>query len=188
MKQYQTFAKTLAIPDTKAVVKFLGLAIVAIFLPFFIHLQWITGPVVNAVLILAVFLLGIRSALFIALIPSVIALSSGLLPTPLAPMVPFIMLGNAVLVICVDWFARNYQNKVKGYWAGVSMGALLKFALLFYASDVVIGLLAKQELAVKVAQMMSWPQFVTAVAGGVLAWGFLRMAGMINDKEHQGEP
>lgn len=170
-----SLVQTLAIPDIGTSAKFLSLAVIATFLPFFVHIQWVAGPVVNAVLILSVFLVGIRGALFLALIPSVIALSGGLLPAPLAPMIPFIMLGNAVLVICVDWFTGGEVKKVKGYWAGVGTGALLKFALLFYASDIVVGLLLKQELATQVARMMSWPQFLTAMAGGVLAWGFLRV-------------
>ena len=174
MKQDKTSIKTLAVPDARMAVKFVSLAAVATFLPFFIHLQWVTGPIVNAILIITLFLIGIRSAFVIALIPSVVALGSGLLPAPLAPMIPFIMMGNVILVLAVDWFSRNIKNAEKGYWMGVGMGALLKFALLYYSADIVIGLLLKQQLAVKVAQMMSWPQFATAVAGGVLAWGFLR--------------
>lgn len=173
--------KTLAIPDTGVMVKFLSLAIVATFLPFFIHLQWVTGPIINAVLILALILVGIRGALMIALIPSVIALSSGLLPAVLAPMVPFIMLGNAILVVSVDWFYRNIKNTQSGYWIGVGAGAVLKFLFLFLSVDLISRLLLKQELAVKVAQMMSWPQLATALAGGVLAWVFLRSFGIMKE-------
>jgi len=41
---------------------------------------------------------------------------------------------------------------------------------------VVISLLLKKEVASQVSLMMSWPQLVTALAGGVLAWVFLRGA------------
>jgi hypothetical protein len=174
MKEYQTFAKTIVMPEAATAVKFLSLAIVATFLPFFIHLQWITGPVVNAILILSLFLVGTRSALVIALIPSVIALSSGLLPALLAPMVPFIMISNVILVLSVDQFYARIKNNIVGYWTGVGVGAVLKFAFLFLSVDIISDLLLKQHLAVKVAQMMSWPQLATALAGGVLAWGFLR--------------
>lgn len=173
--------KTLSIPDTGVMVKFLSLAIVATFLPFFIHLQWVTGPIVNAVLILALILVGIRSALIIALIPSVIALSSGLLPAILAPMVPFIMISNVILVLSVDWFYRNMKNGQVGYWTGVGIGAMLKFLFLFASVDVISRLLLKKELAIKVAQMMSWPQLATALAGGVLAWVFLRSFGIMKE-------
>jgi hypothetical protein len=181
MQQQRTLTKALAIPDTAVAVKFLSLAIVATFLPFFIHLQWITGPVVNAVLILALILVGIRSALILALIPSVIALSSGLLPAILAPVVPFIMLGNVILVLSVDWFYKRMKNDQAGYWIGVGVGAFLKFLFLFLSVELISELLLKQGLAMKVAQMMSWPQLATALAGGVLAWIFLRFWGMMNN-------
>ena len=52
----------------------------------------------NAVLIIAAVLLSPFEAVLIGLVPSAVALSSGLLPLALAPMVPFIMIGNAILV------------------------------------------------------------------------------------------
>ncbi|MCD4762172.1 iron hydrogenase, partial [bacterium] len=78
--------------NTRAIARFLALAGVASALPMFIHLQWLTGPLVNAILILALFLIGIRSALVLCMIPSLMALASGLLPAVLAPVVPFIMI------------------------------------------------------------------------------------------------
>jgi hypothetical protein len=99
------------------------------------------------------------------------ALSGGLLPAILAPVVPFIMIGNMILILCVDWCYNNFEDKVKGYWFGVIAGATLKFLFLFLSVNIISGLLIKQELAIKVAQMMSWPQFYTAVIGGIIAWG-----------------
>ena len=163
--------------DVRATARFLALAGTATFLPFVIHVQFITGPIVNAILILALFLVGVRSALVICLIPSMMALAGGLLPAILAPVVPFIMIGNVILVLCVDYFANLRQitpNNAKNYWIGVLIGAGLKFAFLFFSVNFISKLLIKQELAVKVAQMMSWPQFATAVAGGVIAWAALR--------------
>ncbi len=72
---------------------FLFLTSVITIAPLF-HFQPVTGPIVNAILFIAVSLLGIEYALLIGLIPSVIALSTGLLPAILAPMIPFIMLSN----------------------------------------------------------------------------------------------
>ncbi|MFH1643956.1 MAG: iron hydrogenase [bacterium] len=122
---------------------------------------------------LTLFLVGIRSALVLCLIPSLMALSGGLLPAVLAPVVPFIMLGNVILVLCIDWARNNLKNKTWGYWLGILSGAGLKFLFLFASINVISKLLIKQELAVKVAQMMSWPQFYTAVLGGIIAFVFL---------------
>ena len=63
-----------------------------------IHSQWLTGPIVNMALILAVFIIGIRGALLIGILPSTIALGTGLLPTVLAPMIPFIIISNFLLI------------------------------------------------------------------------------------------
>lgn len=155
--------------NTKSQALFLGLASVSIVLPMFIHLQWVTGPIVNAILILALVFCGIRSALLLAMIPSVVALSSGLLPAVLAPVVPFIMISNVILVLVVDYFHRK-----NNYLIGLVSGAFLKFIFLFASVSLISSLLYKTELATIVAQMMSWPQFYTAIIGGLLAWVFIK--------------
>ena len=163
--------KTFERVNVNAIAQFAGLASVAMFLPYLIHVQWITGPIVNAVLIVTLLKFGFRNAIAIAVVPSLMALSGGLLPIVLAPVVPFIMIGNMILISCVDWSYNNFKDKVKGYWFGVLLGASLKFLFLFFSVNIISGLLIQQELAVKVAQMMSWPQLYTALLGGVIAWG-----------------
>lgn len=143
----------------------LGVATIA---PLF-HFQPVTGPIVNATLFIAATLLGVQNAIFIGLLPSTIALSAGLLPPVLAPMVPFIMLGNTILIV-----AFNYLRK-KNYWLGVISASVLKFLFLFGASSIVINLLLKREVATKVAVMMSWPQLATALTGGIIAYLFLKV-------------
>ena len=160
--------------DAAAIAKFLGLAVTATILPFFIHLQWVTGPIINAILILILFLVGIRSALVVCLVPSLMALSGGLLPAILSPVVPFIMISNVIFVLSIDWFYNQNKNEIKGYWLGVIVGAGLKFLFLLLSVNFIGELLIKQELAIKVAQMMSWPQFATAIAGGLIAWAVLK--------------
>ncbi len=162
--------------NVRALIQFLALAGVATFLPFVLHQQLIIGPIVNAILILALFLAGIRSALTLCLIPSLMALAGGLLPAVLAPAVPFIMLGNMILVLSIDYATQRQTTPIyaKQYWVGLVIGAGLKFLFLFASVNVISKLLIKQELAAKVAQMMSWPQFATAVAGGLVAWVILK--------------
>lgn len=135
----------------------------------FIRQQLVSGIVVNAVLILAVCLYGAREGLILALVPSSVALAVGLLPPVLAPMVPFIIIGNAILVLAVD-FLRKLD-----FWAGALVGAVLKFAFLASTSSVVIGLLVNNRPAAKVAAMMSTPQLVTALGGAIVAFGVIRL-------------
>lgn len=160
--------------EVKVLVQFLVLSAIAIFLPFFIHLQPLTGPIINAIFILALFLVGIRAALVLALIPSLMALSGGLLPPVLAPAVPFIMISNVIFILAIDRFC-NYKGNQIGYLLGVVVGGLFKFLFLYASINIISQLLIKKELAVKVAQMMSWPQFATAVIGGMIAWIVLRL-------------
>jgi len=169
-----TKQQTMARFDVWAMTQFLGLASVAALLPFFIHLQWVTGPIINAILVLTLFLVGIRSALVVCLIPSLMALSGGLLPAILAPVVPFIMISNVIFVLGIDWLYQSNKSENKGYWLGIIVGAGLKFVFLLASVNFIGKLLIKQELIVKVAQMMSWPQFATAVTGGLIAWAILK--------------
>jgi len=160
--------------NIRAITQFLGLAGVATMLPFFIHLQWVTGPIINAILIISLFLIGIRSALVISLVPSLMALSGGLLPAILAPVVPFIMISNAILVLSIDQIYQRVKDDKKGYWLGVIAGSAVKFIFLYFSVYAIGPLLLQQELAVKVAQMMSWPQLATALTGGLIAFIFLK--------------
>jgi hypothetical protein len=144
----------------------IGLAVAA---PIFFKQQLITGTIVNATLIIGASLLGARDGLLIGLIPSSVALATGLLSPALAPMIPFIIVGNAVLVI-----AFSYLKNVN-FWLGLVVGALLKFVFLCGMSSIIVGLLINKQLAPTVAQMMNWPQLATAIAGGIVAFGALRL-------------
>jgi hypothetical protein len=166
--------RVLDLVNTKAITGFVALSGIAIFLPFFIHLQWITGPIINAVLIITLILVGTRSAIVLALVPSLMALSGGLLPAILAPVVPFIMISNLLFILIVDYFYQNFRNEKTSYWIGIVTGAGVKFLFLLLSVNFIGKLLIKQELVVKVAQMMSWPQFATAVVGGMIAWVVLK--------------
>jgi hypothetical protein len=162
--------KTFAFDRAKiaSLTQFAALIGIATVVPLF-HQQMITGPIVNATLFVAAIILGTQMGIFVGLIPSIIALSVGTLPAPLAPMVPYIMLSNALLILAFNAFRE------KNYWLAVGVASLLKFAFLFATSSIVIGLLMKKELAESVALMLSWPQLLTALLGGVLAAAFLHM-------------
>jgi len=163
--------------DTKALTKFFSLAIPVIFLPFFIHNQLITGPIINALLILMLLLVGLRAALTVALLPSLVALSSGLLPLVLAPVVPFIMVSNVILILTIDYllnleFFKTAQQSA--YFWGIFWGALLKFSFLYSSVILIARLLSNQSLLEVVAKMMGTAQLATALAGGLLAFLALR--------------
>lgn len=166
--------KELIINRTETIKKFAVFSTllgIAVLLPALIHSQAITGPIVNATLFLATFLFSPHIAILIGLLPSLVALATGLLPAPLAPMIPFIIIGNTILILVF------YYLKKKNFWLGVTLASLLKFLFLFSTSSLVIGLLLKKELAKNVALMMNWPQLITALFGGVIAYFVLKIRG-----------
>jgi hypothetical protein len=148
-------------------IQFALLASIATLAPLFGQ-QAITGSIVNANLFVSTALLGVQAGILIGLLPSLVALSIGLLPPVLAPMIPFIMVGNTILVIIFNYL------KETNYWLGVITASALKFIFLFSTSSIVIELFLKKEIAKKIATMMSWPQLLTALAGSLIAYTFLK--------------
>ncbi len=160
----------------------LGISIVA---PLF-HFQSITGPIVNACLFIATALLGVQAGIMLCLLPSLVALSVGTLPTPIAPMVPFIMASNAIMVMTFAYFVEgteflrpskelgSFQSPFR-FFTGIILASILKFLFLFSTSYIVIHLITQKTIAQKAAAMMSWPQLFTALLGGLLAFAFLRV-------------
>jgi hypothetical protein len=156
----------LTISKPAAIVVFIVLLGIGTIAPL-IGNQFITGSIVNATLLISVAVLGIQNALLIGMIPSIIALATGLLPAVMAPMVPFIILGNAVLVMMFGYLMN------KNYWVGAVSGAVVKFGFLWGTSFIVINMVVNQQISDKIAMMMSWPQLVTALIGSLLAYGTL---------------
>ncbi len=147
---------------------FVMILLIAGITPFFTHLQPITGPLVNALLLIATVLIGPLEAIMIGLVPSTVALASGTLPLPLAPMVPFIMIGNALLVT-----AFHYSKKL-GFLPAVVIAALIKFVFLAGTVQLLMSTMLKSELVAKLSIMMSWPQLITALTGGLIAYLLLK--------------
>lgn len=151
----------------------LVLALAAAFVPFLIHNQWITGPLVNAVLIIVLFLSGRRLAMVIAFVPSLMALSGGLLPLIAAPLVPIIILSNLVFIASIDYFYHRFHG-AEPYWPAVVFGSLLKFAFLSIAAKVMVMFMNSPKLEMIINTMFSWPQLFSALLGGIVAFAVLK--------------
>lgn len=165
MQNHTKQSQTLSLDNisTKTLTAGILLAI-AVFLPSIIYNQAITGPIINAVLLLSTVLLGPSTAIMIGLIPSVAALSRGLLPLPLAPIVPFIMLANGLYI-----YAFHALQK-KSFALAVIAASMLKFAFLHFTSQFLLAGLLPAQFLTPAANMMSWPQLATALAGGLITW------------------
>lgn len=161
--------KTLALSREQSMVmaKYITLLGIISLLPLW-HQQWLTGPVVNAVLIVSIYLIGTQNAILLGLIPSTMALSVGLLPAPLAPMIPFIIISNTIYIMGFSLL------KEKSFLSGIVLGSVLKFLFLWATSFIVVHLIIQTEIAAKVSGIMSWPQLATALIGGLIAYIFLK--------------
>jgi hypothetical protein len=92
----------------------------------------------------------------------------------LAPVVPFIMIGNAIFILSIDYFYQATKKQLNGYWLGVIAGGALKYLFIYFNANLMINLLLKKSLATAVMQIVAWPQFATALAGGAIAFAILK--------------
>ena len=148
----------------------------ALLIPAFGLPQPVTGPLVNALLILAVESTGIGAAMLAGMITPLNALLHGVLPLPLMVMIPFIALSNAVLVGLYGALRRT------NYWLALGVAAVAKFGLLYAAVTWLLvrplsismgGTATAMTLPAAIANAMQWPQLATALAGGVIAYAAL---------------
>jgi hypothetical protein len=156
----------------------LGIVLVS---PMFFS-QPVTGVFVNAALVLAALFFGIRKeAILIAVAPSLVALVRGQLPAAFLPIVPFIMVGNLVLIAGFHLTYRKYRN----FLLAAGLGSVLKFAfLLSVAVAFSLTLFAGSPLAAKVTTMFGILQLGTALGGSIVAFVVARMLGLL-DKDEQ---
>jgi hypothetical protein len=139
------------------------------FLPLFLgHQQLVVGTVVNALLILSALNLKGYKLLPIIIAPSLGALASGLIFGPftifLVYMVPFIWIGNTILVSCIKKIRVNMK---KNYLFALIAGAGLKSLFLFLSAFILysLGILPAIFLTA-----MGILQLITAISGGIFAF------------------
>ena len=152
--------------------------VLAVLIPTLGLPQPVTGPLVNALLILAVETAGLGTALVVGILTPMAALLHGVLPLPLLVMIPFIALGNATLTSVYN--ALRARNRLLALAAGATAKFMLLSIAVTWLAARPLSLLAGGAaqaviLPASLVQMMLWPQLVTAVAGGLIALGALRL-------------
>lgn len=163
-----TTSSTLAKPSSKTTTKLLVLLSIATLAPL-AHFQPVVGPTVNAALFISTAILGVNQGFLVALIPSPIALAIGLLPSALAPMIPFIIISNIILV------ATFNQLWKKNYWQAIIAASILKFLFLWFSSTFLLKYFTNSLIAKNRSLSMSWPQLFTALSGGMLAYIIIKI-------------
>jgi hypothetical protein len=143
---------------------------VCFFVPFFMgHPQVFVGIAVNAMLIAAALNIRGYKLLPVIMLPSLGVLSRGIIFGPfskfLVYMIPFIWAGNAILVFSFKHFKLK---KKYNYAYTLAVGSLLKGAFLFLSALVLYNL---SIIPVVFLTAMGFMQVVTAISGGIVAYG-----------------
>ncbi len=136
--------------------------------------NFIVGPVVNAVLIVATAAAGVWSGIAIAVIAPLISAFTN--KAAIAPVIlafsPFIITGNIIWVLSYYFIAK--KNKI----IALASGAILKFGFLFASISIFVGFMQLKPAIVKtLVSLFSWPQLATAVIGGIIALVVIKLAG-----------
>lgn len=139
--------------------------------------QFVTGSCVNAVLAVAVLLVGMSSGVTIALISPVLAYLLGIAPQLVT--VPAIMVGNTVFVVLLRSIAGGRSKPLGGQIAAWLIAAVAKFAVLYLlVVKIICGIASapllasgtlKEPMLKMLPTMFAWPQLVTALIGGGVA-------------------
>jgi riboflavin transporter len=131
--------------------------------------QLLVGSVINAILVITAYMCGTFYGIAVGVLTPLTALMIGQLKPAMAPFIPFIILGNAVYVLSfgllVSW--KNY-----GKYAGIALGAVMKFGFLYLAATQLIYLFKMNfpnAVAKALKAAMGTTQLVTALIGGALS-------------------
>ena len=144
---------------------------------------YITGPVVNAVIIIAVLAVGLWSALIISIIAPVTAFF--FTGSPIMAAIPFmfpaVMAGNIVLAVTV-WYFQNKLSFNRRLMAGLIAGSIFKAAFMGIVIVLIILPVFGGNVASKLPNPDALPkvlatakttfsitQLITALTGSVLA-------------------
>lgn len=145
---------------------------------------YITGPIVNATIIIAVLAVGLWSGILISIVAPITAFffTGSPIMAAIPLMFPVVMAGNAILAVCVWYFEEKTSFKWKlpaGLLAGsvlkaIFMGIVVVLIILPIFGDNVAAKLPKPEALPMVLATarttFSITQLITALIGSVLSY------------------
>ena len=162
------FQQDYSLPRVQEYIEMMLYATISFSLPFLLgHEQLLVGSVVNCALVLAALNLKGARLLPVIILPSIGAYLAGLIfgaaSSALLYMLPFIWLGNAVLVLCIKYFVLDKKtNRI----AALGIGATAKAAFLFLSA---LALLSFSMVPAAFLAAMGIFQLMTAAMGGAAA-------------------
>lgn len=126
--------------------------------------QLVTGSLVNCVLFVFTAQVGILSGVLIGILSSILASIIGIGPAVIA-VVPLVAAGNAIIAL-VYGLTEKY-----GRIPATVSAAVLKCGFLWLTVPMLLRALSAPEKQLKALSIMfSWPQGVTALIGGAIAF------------------
>ena len=142
---------------------------------FFKNLSvYLTGPIINAALILTVLYAGLACGIILSIITPITSffITGSPIMAAIPAMFPSIMIGNMILVVTVA-LLRNKFGKTAGLPVSIAIGAVLKALFMGILISLIIlpnMLPEKMQPMMHVLQIQfSVTQFITALIGGVYA-------------------
>lgn len=147
--------------STKQFIQTALLLAICIASQFFKNLSvYLTGPIVNTTIIIAVLAVGLWSGLFISIIAPITAffISGSPIMAAIPLMFPAVMAGNAILAVCV-WHFQNHFHFRHKLPAGLITGSLFKAAFM----GIVIVLILLPALGGNIASHLPKPEALPAV-------------------------
>jgi len=136
---------------------------------------FVTGSLVNMILLLSVLMIGLGGGLTIAVLSNFLAALIGIGPA-FIQIVPFVAAANVILVLIAWLVVRKHVLIKSGKDAfiaalGMIVAAVAKMAFLWVGLVIValpfIPGITKQQISV-IGFAFTWPQLVTALIGGAL--------------------
>lgn len=136
--------------------------------------QFVTGSLVNMILLTSLFMIGISSGVTVGLLSPFLAVFIGMGPA-FIQIVPFMAAGNVILVLVASFVRKHMaKNNMKDFIlaaGGLLIASAAKFLFLWIGLVIVflplIPGIKEQQIAV-ISGAFSWPQLVTALIGSSL--------------------
>lgn len=161
--------------NTKALAQAALLLAICVVSQFFKNMSvYITGPVINACLIICVLTAGCGYAILLSVVTPITSfiITGSPIMSAIPLIIPCVMVGNAILVICVALLKEKPNGKI-GKPMSMIIGSLAKA---IFMGTVIAMLIIPAMLPEKMAPMMkvfqttfSVTQLVTALIGSALA-------------------
>ena len=146
-------------------VVFQGLKVISVYL---------TGPIVNACIIITTFVCGLPYGLIIAIVTPLIAYLMGFTPVLhlLPSLLPVIMVGNVIIVLASYLFIKHIDNKRLSYiylFSGSLFKALFMGILVVFVLIPIFGSNIPQVAQNTIKMTFSLTQLITALIGIIIS-------------------